>query len=58
MTIYVEEIQRNPYEGLGKPEALKFDMSGTYSRRVDREYRLVYKIEKGEIIILQCRYHC
>ncbi len=48
---------REPYTGIGKPEALKFDMAGYWSRRIDAERRLVYKVEIHNIIIVQCRYH-
>ena len=53
----IKEIQRTPYEGKGKPEPLKYDFSGFWSRRIDREHRLVYQVEKGEILIYSCRYH-
>ena len=53
----IKEIQRTPFEGKGKPEPLKYDLSGLWSRRIDREHRLVYQVEKGEILIYGCRYH-
>lgn len=53
----IKDIKRHPNEGLGKPEALKFNLSGFWSRRINYEHRLVYKIEDESIIILQCRYH-
>jgi toxin YoeB len=53
----IKEIQRNPYEGKGKPEALKFNLSGFWSRRINHEHRLVYKLDNGIIYIVQCRYH-
>ncbi len=53
----IKDIQRQPYEGLGKPEALKNNLSGYWSRRINHEHRLVYKVEDESIIILQCRYH-
>lgn len=52
-----KEIQRTPFEGSGKPEALKFDLKGLWSRRIDREHRLVYSIRKNEILIYSCRFH-
>jgi toxin YoeB len=52
----IKEIQITPYEGKGKPEALKFNLTGFWSRRINQEHRLVYKIEE-DLIILQCRYH-
>ncbi len=48
---------RDPYTGIGKPEPLKFDMAGCFSRRIDSEHRLVYKIENNNLVIIQCRYH-
>ena len=53
----IKDIQRTPYEGKGKPEPLKYDLSGLWSRRIDREHRLVYQIEKHEIRIYSCRFH-
>jgi toxin YoeB len=53
----IKEIQRNPFEGIGKPEPLKFDLSGFWSRRIDQEHRLVYKIQDGNLKIVACRYH-
>ncbi len=53
----LKAISRDPYKGIGKPEPLKGNLSGWWSRRIDLEHRLVYKIEKKDIVILQCRYH-
>lgn len=53
----IKEILREPFEGIGKPEALKFDLSGYWSRRITAEHRLIYKVTDDSIIILQCRYH-
>ena len=53
----IKEIQRTPFEGIGKPEELKYDLAGYWSRRIDREHRLVYKIDNETLIILSCRYH-
>jgi toxin YoeB len=53
----IMECQRHPYEGTGKPEALKGDFAGHWSRRIDREHRLVYRVEGDTLIIVQCRYH-
>jgi len=53
----IKDIQRNPYQGKGKPEPLKYDLSGLWSRRINREHRLVYKVEKDELHIYACRYH-
>jgi len=53
----IKDIQRNPFEGKGKPEPLKYDLTGFWSRRIDREHRLVYRFENSEILIYSCRYH-
>ena len=53
----IKEIQRNPFEGKGKPEPLKYDLAGYWSRRIDREHRLVYQADENEIRIYACRYH-
>jgi toxin YoeB len=53
----IKDIIRHPFQGLGNPEALKHDLSGYWSRRIDREHRLVYKVTNEEIIILSCKYH-
>lgn len=51
------ECLRNPFKGTGKPEPLKGDLSGFWSRRITREHRLVYLYEGGTLTILQCRFH-
>lgn len=53
----IKDIQRTPYEGMGKPEPLKYDLTGLWSRRIDREHRLVYQANENEIVIYSCRYH-
>jgi toxin YoeB len=53
----IKNIQRTPFEGIGKPEPLQFDMSGLWSRRIDREHRLIYQVKENYIVIVQCRYH-
>jgi toxin YoeB len=53
----LKDMLRNPEEGIGKPEKLRFDLSGCWSRRINDEHRLVYKIEKDTIIVISCRYH-
>jgi toxin YoeB len=53
----IKEIQRNPFFGVGKPEPLKENLSGWWSRRINLEHRLVYKYENESVYILQCRYH-
>ncbi len=51
------EIQRTPFEGKGKPEPLKYELSGMWSRRIDREHRLVYQVSGSDLLIYACRYH-
>ena len=53
----IKEILRTPYEGTGKPEPLKFDLAGLWSRRINLEHRLVYKIEDNDLLIYACRFH-
>lgn len=53
----LKDILRHPEEGIGKPERLKFQLSGYWSRRISKEHRLIYKIEKDNIIVISCRYH-
>jgi toxin YoeB len=53
----IKEIIRDPFSGTGKPEPLKHDLAGWCSRRIDLEHRLVYRVEKDGVFILQCRYH-
>jgi toxin YoeB len=53
----IKEIDRNPYEGIGKPEPLKANLQGFWSRRIDREHRIVYAVESGEIVYVSFRYH-
>jgi toxin YoeB len=53
----IEDILKMPFTGLGKPEPLRFELKGCWSRRIDQEHRLVYRIEKSVVVILGCRYH-
>ena len=53
----IQEILRSPSEGIGKPEPLEYDLTGYWSRRIDSEHRLVYKVESDAVLIAQCRYH-
>ncbi len=53
----IKDIAREPFEGIGNPEPLKYDLSGYWSRRIDREHRLVYQVEDESILIYSCRYH-
>jgi len=53
----IKEIQREPFEGTGEPEPLKYNWSGYWSRRITIEHRLVYKVSDDNLMIAQCRYH-
>ncbi len=53
----IKVIQRNPHSGIGKPEPLKYDLAGYWSRRIDQEHRLVYQVIDNDIRIISCKYH-
>jgi toxin YoeB len=53
----IKDVQRDPFHGIGKPEPLKHELKGCWSRRIDQEHRLVYKVTQDKIGILSCRYH-
>ncbi len=53
----IKAIKTNPFDGIGKPEPLKYDLAGFWSRRIDREHRLVYQIHEKNLLIYSCKYH-
>ncbi|MEC7763956.1 MAG: Txe/YoeB family addiction module toxin [Pseudomonadota bacterium] len=53
----IKECQRHPFDGTGKPEPLRGDLAGFWSRRIDREHRLVYRVVGQTLEIIACRYH-
>nr|VFJ50129.1 MAG: toxin YoeB [Candidatus Kentron sp. FW]VFJ64467.1 MAG: toxin YoeB [Candidatus Kentron sp. FW] len=53
----ITDMIRTPFEGIGKPEALKQDLSGFWSRRIDETHRLVYVVDDSYITVISCRYH-
>lgn len=57
ITALITDILRQPYQGIGKPEPLKHELQGYWSRRINDEHRLVYKIEGDAVVIVACRYH-
>ncbi|PYY67632.1 Txe/YoeB family addiction module toxin [Pseudomonas jessenii] len=57
INLLIKAIRREPFDGLGKPEPLKHNLSGFWSRRITAEHRLVYAVEDGEIRVVMCRYH-
>ncbi len=53
----IKDIKRSPFEGIGDPEPLKHNWSGYWSRRIDKEHRLVYKVDDSGLSLAQCRFH-
>ena len=57
INLLIRDMQRSPFEGIGKPEPLKENLSGWWSRRIDEENRIVYRVVDGDLIIASCRNH-
>jgi toxin YoeB len=57
INVLIRDIQRDPFDGIGKPEALRHALSGYWSRRITDEHRIVYKVEGDAVMIAQLRYH-
>jgi toxin YoeB len=57
INLLVKDISRTPFDGIGKPEPLKDNLSGFWSRRIDEEHRLVYAVEKDTVLIFSCKGH-
>lgn len=57
INLLIKEISRDPFSGLGKPESLKHNLSGYWSRRITQEHRIVYRVSGDELMIAQLRYH-
>ena len=53
----IADILRNPYQGIGKPESLKHDLKGYWSRRITQDHRLVYRVEADTVTVIACKYH-
>jgi toxin YoeB len=53
----MQDALRHPFEGIGKPEALRENLSGLWSRRIDDTHRLVYTVQDNDLAIIACRYH-
>lgn len=53
----IEDVLRDPFTGIGKPEQLRHALAGAWSRRISEEHRLVYLVDGGDVVILQARYH-
>ena len=57
INLLIKDVIRSPFEGIGKPEPLKHNLSGLWSRRIDKTNRLVYEVLDQQILIISCRYH-
>ena len=57
INVLLQDIYRNGYEGIGKPEPLRYEFQGFWSRRIDDTNRIVYRIKDGQIEVVQCRFH-
>ena len=57
INLLIKDIDRNPFDGIGKPKPLKANLQGYWSRRIDSEHRIVYAVENREIIYISFRYH-
>ena len=57
IAIILQELSETPYTGVGKPEALKHELSGLWSRRITKEHPLVYSVSDQEIVIISCKFH-
>jgi len=57
ISILIEETSRTPFKGKGKPEPLRHQLKGCWSRRITEEHRLVYKVDENEVQIISCKYH-
>lgn len=57
INLLIQDVIRSPFEGIGKPEPLKHNLSGLWSRRIDKTNRLVYEVVDQQILIISCRYH-
>lgn len=53
----LKAIAKDPFRGIGKPEPLKYQLSGCWSRRINKEHRLVYRVQNEELQLISCRYH-
>ena len=57
INLLIKDIDRNPFEGIGKPEPLKANLQGYWSRRIDNEHRIVYAVETEQIVYISLRFH-
>jgi toxin YoeB len=57
INLLIKDIDRNPYDGIGKPEPLKANLQGYWSRRIDQEHRIIYAVEADQIVYISFRFH-
>lgn len=57
INLLIKDVMREPFDGIGKPEPLKANLSGYWSRRITDEHRLVYSATENEVVVVACRYH-
>jgi toxin YoeB len=57
ISVLLEDIKKHPFWGIGKPEALKYNLSGFWSRRITSEHRIIYKVEGELVVVISCRFH-
>ncbi len=57
LNLIIQDVLRSPYAGIGKPEPLRENLSGFWSRRIDEANRLVYAIDNDDLVVIACRYH-
>jgi len=57
INLLIKDLRRDPFGGLGKPEPLKYELSGCWSRRITDEHRLVYEVIENSVVIIACRFH-
>ncbi len=57
INLLIKDIKREPFDGIGKPEPLKYELQGCWSRRINDEHRLIYEINQNELLIIACRFH-
>ncbi len=57
INLLVKDLKRDPFDGLGKPEPLKYELAGCWSRRITDEHRLVYEVVENSVVIISCRFH-
>jgi toxin YoeB len=54
----LDDVLRNPSDGIGKPEPLRHVLEGCWSRRIDEDHRLIYLVDADDVVLLQARFHC